>query len=248
MSHKPLLAEFGRKLRATRIERGLGVAELAQKAKISRRYLTEVEAGRANPSLLALASLAKALRIALAELVTLAPHARASERIALVGLRGAGKSSVGRALALALEAPFIELDSRVEELAGMRLSELFALHGEEHFHRLEAEALELVLAEGERCVIATGGSIVADERNFARLCESCRTVWLSATPEEHFARVLAQGDRRPMAQRPRAMAELEALLAAREPAYARSEIALSTSGRTVDELVSALVRRLEPAR
>lgn len=240
MSDKPLLIEFGRRLRAARLQRGLGVAELAQAAGLSRRYLTEAEAGRANPSLLALAALCSPLRLSIGELVDLSLPGRTSERVALIGLRGAGKSSVGRALALALEVPFIELDARVEELAGLSLAEIFALHGEQHFERLEGEALERVLGEGERCVIAAGGSIVTHERNFERLRAACRTVWLSATPEEHFTRVLAQGDRRPMANRPRARAELAALLEQRVPLYARAEIALDTSGQSVAAIVHQL--------
>src|SRR5262245_45106451 len=230
MEGQSLLAELGRRLREARVRAGLTVAELAQRSKLSRRYVTEAEAGRANLSILKLAALAAALRAPLAELVDLqlvSPH---SERVALVGLRGAGKSSVGRELALRLEAPFVELDQRVEELAGMPLAEIFSLQGEEHFHRLEGEALEAVLASGERMVIATGGSIVASSANFERLRATCRTVWLSAAPEEHLARVAAQGDRRPMQGRPRALQELEELLARREPLYARCEVAVDTSG------------------
>ncbi|MBK7645482.1 MAG: hypothetical protein IPJ19_21010 [Planctomycetes bacterium] len=151
---------------------------------------------------------------------------------------------VGRALALALEAPFVELDAKVEELAGMPLSEIFSLQGEEHFHRLEAEALESVLASGERLVIATGGSIVASSANFERLRATCRTVWLSATPDEHLQRVLEQGDRRPMRGRPRARQELEELLARREPLYKRCELEIETSGNTVAEVVRTIEQRL----
>jgi XRE family aerobic/anaerobic benzoate catabolism transcriptional regulator len=240
MPFQALLKELGRRIRLQREARGLSVAELARRAELSRRHLTEAEAGRANLSLVTLAQLARALGVPLATLCDLPLESRAPERVALVGLRGAGKSSVGRALALRLEAPLVELDRRVEELAGLSLGELFALHGEEHFHRLEAEALEAVLCEGTRCVIATGGSIVAASSTFARLKETCRTVWLKATPEEHYTRVMAQGDRRPMASRPRAMEELRAMLSAREPLYASCEITISTSGRTVEEVAAAI--------
>jgi len=246
MEGQSLLAELGRRLREARARSGLSVADLARRSGLSRRYVTEAEAGRANLSILKLAALAQALRTPLAQLLDLqlvSPH---SERIALVGLRGAGKSSVGRALALRLEAPFVELDARVEELAGMALGEVFSVHGEEHFHRLEAEALESVLASGERMVIATGGSIVASPSSFERLRATCRTIWLSAQPEEHLQRVTDQGDRRPMQGRPRAMQELKELLGRREPLYRRCEIEVETSGKTVAEVVRAIAERLAP--
>ena len=244
MEGQNLLAELGRRLREARVRGGLTVSELAERAGLSRRYVTEAEAGRANLSILKLAALAQALRAPLAQLVDLPLVSKHSERIALVGLRGAGKSSVGRGLALRLEVPFLELDARVEELAGMPLAEIFSLQGEEHFHRLEAEALESVLASGERMVLATGGSIVASASNFERLRATCRTIWLRAAPEEHLARVEAQGDRRPMQGRPRALQELKELLARREPLYQRCEIEIATSGLPVAAVVRAIEEQL----
>ncbi len=239
-----LLLELGRRLRAARQEAGLTVSELARVAETSRRYVTEAEAGRANLSIVKLAHLADALGVSLAGLCDL-PVAGRGERVALVGLRGSGKSTVGPRLALALEAPFVELDARVERLAGMSLAEIFDLQGTAGFHVLEAEALEEVLAEGERVVVAAGGSIVDSAPNFARLRSTSRTIWLRARPEEHFERVRAQGDRRPMADRPRAMDELRDLLKRREPAYARCDHELSTSDRSVDEVVDEIVKLCE---
>lgn len=235
--HQTFLTELGRRLRAARESAGLSVTELGERAGVSRRYVTEAEAGRANLSVLKLAELARALRTSLPALVDVPLASRHPERLALVGLRGAGKSTVGRALAHALEVPFVELDARVEELAGLSLSAIFTLHGSEGFHRFEAEALERVLGEGERMVIATGGSIVASPDTFARLRESCRTVWLSARPEDHLQRVAAQGDVRPMLGRPRAMEELERLLAARTPEYARCALTVDTTGKNVAAIV-----------
>jgi XRE family aerobic/anaerobic benzoate catabolism transcriptional regulator len=243
MPAQGLLSRLGERLRATREERGLSLAELARRAGVSRRYLTEAEHGRANLSVGVLARLAEVLGTRPATLLT-ALEERGRERIALVGLRGAGKSSVGRELARALEVPFVELDQRVEELAGLRLSELFDLHGAEAFRRYEAEALERVLAEGERLVLATGGSIVTHRATFARLCATCHTVWLRAEPAEHFERVLGQGDRRPMRARPRAMEELRAILAEREPLYARCERTVATSGKAPAEIAAELARLL----
>lgn len=247
MDRKRILRELGRRLRDARERSGLSVTELALRAGVSRRYVTDAEAGRANLSVIKLSELAGALAVPIRDLVDLPTLARRGERIALVGLRGAGKSTVGRRLALELEVPFVELDARVEQIAGMTLAEIFDLHGEEHFHGLEREALEQVLAEGERMVIAAGGSIVASPETFERLRETCRTVWLQAEPHDHFQRVLDQGDRRPMKNRPRAMAELESILAAREPLYARCEIAVETSPRSVDQVVAGIRAGLEPA-
>ncbi len=246
LDRQRLLEELGRTLRSAREHAGVTVSELGRRAGISRRTITEVEAGRANLSIVKLAELASTLGIPLADLCRL-PTIRSGERVALVGVRGAGKSTIGPRLALALEAPFVELDRRVEEVAGLGLHEIFALHGEAGFHRFEAEALERVLSEGERVVLASGGSIVAHAANFRRLLASCRTVWLHADPDDHFQRVLDQGDGRPMRDRPRARAELESLLAAREPLYRKCEIEASTSGRniadTVAEILALLSRR-----
>jgi XRE family aerobic/anaerobic benzoate catabolism transcriptional regulator len=225
------LSRLGAVLRARREASGLSLSELARQSGVSRRYLTEAEAGRANVTVAVLLKLSGPLRTAPAGLLAHAAEERRSERVALVGLRGAGKSSVGRELARLLEVPFVELDQRVEDAAGLSLAELFDLHGPEAFRRLESEALERVLAEGERLVLATGGSLVTHAGTFERLRSTCRTVWLRAEPEEHFQRVLGQGDRRPMHRRPAAMDELRAILAARQPLYARAELSLSTSGK-----------------
>ena len=224
MKNQGFLRELGRRLRAAREEVGLSLADTARRAGVSRRHLTEGEAGRANLTILVLARLAGVLGRPLADLLDIPLRGRGGERVALVGLRGAGKSTVGRRLARELETPFVELDQRVEALAGLTLTEVFALHGEAHFHRLEAEALEEVLAEGERVVIAAGGSVVEAPDTFQRLLDTCRTVWLVARPEDHFQRVLDQGDPRPMHNRPRAMEELRALLDGRRAQYERCAV------------------------
>jgi len=241
MEIQGFLEELGRRLRRARERAELTVTESARRAGVSRRHWTETEAGRANPSILVLARQAATVGSTVAQLVEAPLDTRGSERIALVGLRGAGKSTVGRALARELEVPFVELDGRVEDLAGLSLGEIFDLHGPEGFHELEAEALERVLAEGERLVIATGGSIVARPGTFGRLRETCRTIWLRARPEEHFRRVVAQGDRRPMGRNPRAMDELRAILERREPLYAACDVVVETSGRGADEVVAAVL-------
>lgn len=236
--HQRALLSLGRRLRARREAAGLSLSDVAGRSGVSRRHLTEAEAGRANLSVLRLLDLARALDVPVETLVRETEGPR--DRIALVGLRGAGKSTLGLRLALRLEVPFVELDQRVEALAGLRLGEIFGLHGEEGFHRFEAEALEDVLREGERVVLAVGGSVVARPTTFERLRRTCRTVWLRASPAEHFERVQAQGDRRPMADRPRARAELEALLRVREPLYAACDDVVDTRGLDLDAAFEAL--------
>ena len=233
------LRAFGGRLRAAREAAGYSVTELAKVASLSRRYLTEAEAGRANPSLLKLASLAEALGVDVAALV--GTGQRMTERVALVGLRGAGKTTLGKRLALELEVPFVELDERVEELAGLSLSEVFDLHGVKRFRELEAEALENVLREeGERIVLATSGSIIDAPQTWARLRATCRTVWLRAEPEEHMRRVMEQGDRRPMRDRPRAMEELRQLLEDRQGRYEECDRVVETGGQGSGRLVAEL--------
>jgi XRE family aerobic/anaerobic benzoate catabolism transcriptional regulator len=171
-------------------------------------------------------------------------HGRAG-RIALLGLRGAGKSTLGRALAQHYGQPFIELDREIERAAGAPLDELFLLYGQSAYRRYERRCLESVLATHPRCVIATGGSLVSDTDTFRLLSSACRTVWLRAAPEEHMARVIAQGDLRPMAGNLEAMADLRRILDERAPYYAEADLTLDTTGKPVADTLAALVAALE---
>jgi XRE family transcriptional regulator, aerobic/anaerobic benzoate catabolism transcriptional regulator len=162
-------------------------------------------------------------------------------RIALIGLRGGGKSTIGRLLAERLGIPFIELDREVERRSGATLSEIFDMFGQETFRRAEREALDDVLRQHQNFVVATSGSIVTEPGTLERLLASCLTVWVKAEPDEHMQRVMAQGDMRPMAKSARAMQDLMSILRSREPLYAKAEVALSTSGKTPEQNVAELL-------
>lgn len=156
-------------------------------------------------------------------------------RIALIGLRGAGKSSLGAKLAKALGAPFIELDREIERESGTHLAEIFDLYGQAAYRRYERRALEQVIERHDRAVIATGGSIVSEPGTFDLLLAACFTVWLTAAPEEHMGRVMAQGDTRPMAENEQAMEDLRRILAGRAQLYAKADARIDTAGKTVEQ-------------
>ncbi|MGZ3427135.1 MAG: shikimate kinase [Polyangia bacterium] len=171
---------------------------------------------------------------------------RTAPVIALLGLRGAGKSTIGPKLAARLSLRFVELDAAIERAAGLTLSEIFQIHGESYYRRLERETLMALLADGDGMVVATGGSIVNDKETFKLLRRRAVTVWLKARPEDHWNRVIQQGDQRPMAQHPHAMSELRALLSARERLYAEAEHVIDTARLDVDAAVDKLARELGP--
>jgi XRE family aerobic/anaerobic benzoate catabolism transcriptional regulator len=165
-------------------------------------------------------------------------------RIALIGLRGAGKSTLGARLAAQRDVPFIELDREVETASGMTLSEIFDLYGQAGFRRLERQALDRILATTPRFVLAAGGSIVSQPDTFAELLLGCFTVWIRARPAEHMQRVIAQGDLRPMADNAEAMADLERILAGREALYRKADATVDTAGHSVDSTLEELARAI----
>lgn len=169
------------------------------------------------------------------------PDDQRRNRVALIGMRGAGKSTLGRALGARLGIPFIELDRVIEQQSGMAVSEMFELFGQETFRRNERGALEAVLAEHARFVLATGGSLVTEPATFELLTSSCRVVWVRTTPDEHMRRVVEQGDLRPMANNDRAMDDLISILSSREPLYAKADLILDTAGETHQHSLQRLV-------
>jgi XRE family aerobic/anaerobic benzoate catabolism transcriptional regulator len=156
-------------------------------------------------------------------------------------VRGAGKSTVGRELARRKRLPFVEVDQEIERAAGLGLDRIFELHGEAYYRRLERTVLRRLLARRTPLVLATGGSIVSDDDTYALLRARCQTVWLKARAIDHWERVVAQGDRRPMAEKPHAFAELEQLLAARAGRYALADHILDTSHRSAAAVVDELL-------
>jgi XRE family aerobic/anaerobic benzoate catabolism transcriptional regulator len=233
-----LVQALGTRVRGRRSDRGLTLAALADACGLSRRFLADVEAGRANISVVNLARLARALGTSASALL----EAPGVPTVALLGLRGAGKSTVGAVLAKKLAVPFFELDALVEEAAGLPLQEIFAVHGEGHYRRLESRALEDFLAKGRPAVLATGGGIVNSRETFDLLRRGAVTVWLRAKPEDHMDRVVRQGDRRPIAKsgRAAAMSQLRQILAAREPLYAEADVTVDTSGVATRDVVSRI--------
>jgi len=169
-------------------------------------------------------------------------NAKAREgRIALIGLRGAGKSTLGRLLAERQGVPFVEMTREIEAAAGMPMPEIIALGGQSMLRRLELRALESVVQRHDRAVLATGGGLVAEPATYDALLANCFTVWVTARPEEHMNRVLAQGDRRPMADNPEAMEDLRRILVEREALYAKADRRLDTGGLTVQQALEKLV-------
>jgi XRE family aerobic/anaerobic benzoate catabolism transcriptional regulator len=226
--------------------------ELGERAGVSERFLAQLETGEGNISVARLEDVAEALGTTAARLLTAAAEqprgeARGARRsapiVALLGLRGAGKSSVGARVARRLRVPFVELDALVAREAGMALDTLFEMHGEAYFHRLEREALRRLLEEskGRGAVVATGGSIVSDKETFGLLKERTVTLWLKARPQDHWDRVVAQGDARPMRGRANAMSELKALLRERKALYAQAKHVVDTSNAALDETVERVV-------
>jgi XRE family transcriptional regulator, aerobic/anaerobic benzoate catabolism transcriptional regulator len=244
------LQALGQRVRLLRARRGMTRRILAAQSGVSERYISAVEAGTGNGSILLLRALAAALNVGLQALLddeagsAFPPPVRAAEyrdRIALIGLRGAGKSTLGPLLADHRGVPFLELDREIEKEAGLGLSEIMELHGQAGFRRLERVVLDRVIATYPKAVIAAGGGIVAETATFERLLSLCLMVWVKASPEAHMQRVIDQGDLRPMRDNRRSMDDLRAILASREALYARADVQLETTGRDVGETLAALV-------
>ena len=245
------LARLGERVRSWRGGSGMTRKALAAASGVSERYLAQLEAGQGNISVLLLRKVARAMGVPVESLVReTADHDAGGRRIALIGLRGAGKSSLGAKLAASLGVPFIELDREVEQEAGAKLGEVFGMYGQDAYRRFERRALERVLREHDTAVIAAGGSLVTDPESYRLLLDNCHTVWLKAKPEEHMNRVIAQGDLRPFEGRTRgkssALEEIRKLLADRDRLYARADLTLETSGKPLKATLEELKHKVKP--
>ncbi|HXV75611.1 MAG TPA: shikimate kinase [Candidatus Polarisedimenticolaceae bacterium] len=237
-----LLDHLARRVRGLRENRGWTRGELATRSGLSVRFLARVEGADGNISVLRLEALARALDTTPDRLVR--PAAGPRRIVTLVGLRGAGKSAVGPLLAARLGCPFVEMDALITESSGLTLDQLFELHGERYYRRLEHDTVRGILAREDAAVVAAAGGVVNEPRTWKLLRERTTVVWLRASPEDHWARVVAQGDRRPMADHPAAMEELRSILAAREPIYRDAAITVNTSGASPEQIRATIEREL----
>jgi XRE family aerobic/anaerobic benzoate catabolism transcriptional regulator len=236
------LSQLGERVRAWRAGQRMTRKSLAAASEVSERYLAQLEAGEGNVSILLLRRIAHAMEVPVEILVREHEAEPRRGRIALVGLRGAGKSTLGAKLALGLDVPFVELDREVEREAGTGLGEVFSMYGQDAFRRFERKALARVLKQHPRAVIAAGGSLVNDPETWRMLLENCTCVWLKASPEEHMKRVMEQGDLRPFKGRSAALDEIRRLLAERDALYSRADAVVDTSGKPLKQSLTELKR------
>ena len=275
------LRSFGERIRGERARRGMSRKLLAHHAGVSERYLTQLESGKGNVSIVLLRHISAALGVSMESLLhePLPPEMALArqlltrlsaeqlreaygalsrqfagdvdplrgQRIALVGLRGAGKSTLGQRLASARGVPFFELDGEIERLSGTTLGAIIELYGQQAYRRYELQALQQLLADHPAFVVATGGSIVAEAATYDLLLRRCFTVWVKATPEEHMHRVVAQGDLRPMAGSQQAMDDLRRILEERSDLYGRADLTIDTAGASQVASVKMLVTALGPS-
>jgi XRE family aerobic/anaerobic benzoate catabolism transcriptional regulator len=241
-----MLKVVGERLREARLGKGWSVREVSARSGVSERFVFAVEGGRANVSLKTLGQLTEVLELPMGALFG-EVDAGAPRRgvIALLGMRGAGKSAVGPLLAQQLDAAFIELDERVEALAGLLLADIFALHGAAHYEALQLQALSALLGASRRAVVATGGGIVTSQPALSLLRERARCVWLRASPLAHWERVISQGDWRPIEGNPRAYEQLCATLEARTPLYAAADWIEDTDQRPPAEVARCIAAWVE---
>jgi XRE family aerobic/anaerobic benzoate catabolism transcriptional regulator len=264
------LEQFGKRVTEARHQRKLSREQLATKSGLSARFLADVESGKGNLSILKLAALSKALEMTPSLLIPSGNSNdsifsmisecdpgqlkelelwlkkrlnRRNQMVALIGLRGAGKTTIGKQLARRLKIRFVELDERIEKAAGLTLQNIFEVHGEEYYRQLEREVLMDLILQERRTVLATGGGIVTRNETYDLLHKNCYTVWLKAKPEDHWNRVLQQ-DPRPMTNQPDAFAQLQNILQRREPLYARANSMIDTSLTGIQGSVKAITESL----
>ena len=240
LNERMLLTTLGQRLRKQRHHKNYTQHDLAQQAGVSNRFLTQLENGTGNISVLRLANVCAALELPLSELFQgIGPNGVSI--ITLVGMRGAGKSTVGSALSARMGLRFVELNDLVTADAALSLPEIFEMGGLEYYHDLVDTTLRRLLRNPTPMILSAGGSIVCHSQNWSWLRAQSLTVWLQAKPETHLNRVRNQGDFRPMEGRQNALQELRQILSDRQPMYAEAELHLNTDGSSVEQLVDLIL-------
>ena len=246
-----LTALVGQHLFAARKQAGMSRRALSECSGVSQRYLAQIEAGDGNISIALLVKLGRAPRIPVEAFLQGHDAGRReaspgrTRRVALIGLRGAGKSTLGKSVAAVMDIPFVELNDEIERISGLSVSDVIALYGAEGYRAFERQALDAVCSAGEEMVLAVAGGIVSAPQTFELLLERFHTVWLRADPQEHMDRVIAQGDERPMAGNPGALDELRAILQQCEPHYARASMVLDTHAKSIRRSQQELLTLLQ---
>ena len=242
----PALAELTRRIgghvRALRRARGLPRRVLSEISGVSERYLAQLESGNGNVTVGILHRLSLVFGCAVEDLVAGGARSNTEKghRLALLGVRGGGKTTLGAALSAARGVPFIEMSSQIEMVSGMDVGEVISLYGQEGFRRYEEEAIVSIIEDHDRVVLAVGGGIVEAAANYDLLLRHFHTIWVKASSAEHIGRVRAQGDERPMAGFAAAEEHLSNMLEQREADFSRADIVISTSGVSADRSVAEL--------
>ena len=238
LTDKLYLEQLGNRVRGLRRQQAMNRKLLAERSGVSERFLAQLEVGSGNISVIRLRHIAQALDCSVSSLLDDRPSPPEAglrkNRFALIGLRGAGKSTRGRLVAEELGIAFVELTECIERSSGLALADIFNLYGADGYRRLEQRELRAVIDEHDDCVLAPAGGVSENSETYDELLARFHTVWLTATPQEHLDRVIAQGDLRPMHGHDEAFTELKAILGSRASDYARCDQRLETAGRSVE--------------
>ncbi len=242
----PALAELTRRIgchvKTLRRARSLSRRVLSEISGVSERYLAQLESGNGNVTVGILHRLSLVFGCAVEDLVagSTCPNTEKGHRLALLGVRGGGKTTLGAAISAACGAPFIEISTQIEAVSGMDVGEVISLYGQEGFRRYEEEAIASIIEDYDRVIIAVGGGIVEAAANYDLLLRHFHTIWIQASSAEHIGRVRAQGDERPMEGFAAAEEHLSKMLEQREVEFSRADLIISTSGVSVDRSLADL--------
>lgn len=241
MNEKWFLSELGKRIRRHRERRGFSLSELAERSELSRRYMTETEAGRANPSIIKLAGISRALRIGLADLCDLPLEDRRGRRIALIGLDQDFHGKIGRKLALALERPLVELERRLLEQGGNPSGFPIPRVTGERLRQMEAQVLEDYLVRDGDSIMVTGSLLFHRQQTWERLLTSCFTVWVKVDIDRHWERIMAKRHTLDKGLLPATKAKLRETMAAREAFYAKAHLTVENCGYNEDDVAQQIM-------